>query len=174
MALSRDDKSKIIAELSELFSTSKVTVVAKYEGMTVAQMQAFRRKAEETGSVIKVVKNRLVIKAMQGNDDLKDIDTSTLNNMLLYVFNSNDEVAGPQTVKSFVKESEAPLEFVGGITIEGDFMSAGDVNTLADLPSKDELIAGVVNILQSPIKGVVSATGGKLPAILQAIEASKS
>ncbi|MEM6997402.1 MAG: 50S ribosomal protein L10 [Patescibacteria group bacterium] len=174
MALSRTDKEQIIKELAELFESSKMTVVANYEGMTVAQMQAFRRKAEETGSTIKVVKNRLVIKALEGDDRLKDVDKSLLNNMLLYVFNDQDEVAGPQTVKSFVKEAEAPLEFIGGITVEGEFMPAEDVSRLADLPSKSELIAGVVNILQSPAKNVVSAVNGKLPAVLQAIEASKS
>jgi len=174
MALSRDKKVEIISELSDLFQTSKMTVVAKYEGITVKEIQELRRRAEENGSVIKVVKNRLVIQAMKGDDNLKDVDTSQLNSMLLYVFNANDEIAGAQTVKKFVKDSEAPLEFVGAITNEGAFMPADDVSTLADLPSKDQLVAGVVSLLNSPVRNVVGALNGKLPALLQAIEASKS
>lgn len=171
MALSRDKKEQIVAELSDLLASSKMTVVAKYEGITVKQIQELRRNAEENGSVIKVVKNRLVKKALESNDTLKSVDTSALNSMLLYIFNAEDEVAGAQTVKSFVKSSKAPLEFVGAVSAEGAFLSAEEVTTLADLPSKEQLIAGVVNTLKSPANNVVSALRGDLLGLMDAIGA---
>ena len=171
MALSRDKKNQILAELAELFSNSKMTVVAKYEGTTVKQLQQLRSEAEENGSVVKVVKNRLVIKALEQSDTLKDVDTSELQQMLIYIFNSEDEVAGAQTVKSFVKSSQAPLSFVGAISADGSFMSAEDVTTLADLPSKEQMIAGVINTLNSPVQNVVSGLKGNLHGLLDAVAA---
>lgn len=171
MALSRDKKEQIVAELSQLLSDSKMTVVAKYEGITVKQIQELRHNAEENGSVVKVVKNRLVKKAIESNDTLKNVDTSALNSMLLYVFNAEDEVAGAQTVKSFVKNTKAPLEFVGAISGEGTFLSADEVKTLADLPSKEQLIAGVINTLKSPANNVVGALKGNLLGLMDALAA---
>ena len=174
MALSRDKKQQIITELSDLLAASKMTVVAKYEGTTVKEMQALRKRAEETGSTVKVVKNRLVIKAASQNDALKDIDLSELKQMLLYVFNAEDEVAAAQTIKSFVTDTNAPVEFVGALSPEGVFVSAEQVTALADLPSKDQLIAGIVNLLQSPTNNLMSSLGGNLHGYLDAISASKA
>lgn len=171
MALTRDKKEQIITELAQLLSDSKMTVIAKYEGITVKQIQELRRNAEDNGSVVKVVKNRLVKKAIESNNALKSTDTSALNSMLLYVFNANDEVAGAQTIKTFVKETKAPLEFVGAITSEGAFLSADEVKTLADLPSKEQLIATVVTTLKAPANNVVGALKGNLLGLMDALAA---
>ena len=174
MALSRDKKQQIVSELTELLANSKMTVIAKYEGITVKQIQELRRDAETNHSVVKVVKNRLVRKAIEANHSLKDADSSALTSMLLYVFNADDEVAGAQTIKSFVKNSKAPLEFAGAISAEGAFLSAEEVKTLAELPSKEQLIAGVINTLKSPATNVVSALKGNLLGLLDAVAAKAS
>ena len=78
MALSRDKKNQVVSELSDLFGTSKMTVVAKYRGLTVKAMQNLRNSASENETKIKVVKNRLVTQALKGSDALKDTDTLSL------------------------------------------------------------------------------------------------
>ena len=93
MALTKKEKDAVVAEVSQLLAESKLTVVAKYEGTTVKALQSLRRDARATGTKVKVVKNRLVIKAIQATDSLKDVETSALEGMLLYAFNSQDEVA---------------------------------------------------------------------------------
>ncbi|MEK7152467.1 MAG: 50S ribosomal protein L10, partial [Patescibacteria group bacterium] len=101
MALTKQEKHDVVSEVSELLSSSKMTVVATYQGTTVKAIQQLRRDARDNGTKVRVVKNRLVIKALQANDTLKDVDVSALNGQLLYAFNSNDEVAPAQVLNNF-------------------------------------------------------------------------
>ncbi|HSX46007.1 MAG TPA: 50S ribosomal protein L10 [Candidatus Saccharimonadia bacterium] len=173
MALTKDQKQTVVQEVVDLLSQSKMTVVAKYEGTGVKALQGLRRDARQAGTTVKVVKNRLVIQAIKGTDKLKDIDTSGLNGMLLYAFNSEDEVAPAQSLNTFAKQNPT-LQFVGAISAEGDFLSADEVKALAVLPSKDQLIAGLINTLNSPLQGVQSSLSGNLHGLLQGLEAKAS
>lgn len=170
MALTKDKKNEVVTEVSQLLADSKLTVVAAYQGTSVKAMQALRKSGRENGTVLKVVKNRLVIKAVQATDKIKDADTSALSGMLLYAFNSEDEVAPAQTLAQFAK-TQPTIEFVGAFTAEGTFMSAEDVKALASLPSKPQLIAGIINTLNSPVRGVMSGLTGNLHGLLSALEA---
>lgn len=170
MALTKEKKDEIVKEVSDLLGNSKMTVVAAYQGTPVKAMQELRRNGRESGTQLKVVKNRLVIKALQANDTFKDIDTSTLNGMLLYAFNSEDEVAPAQTLATFAKK-QPTIEFVGAFSAEGKFLTAEEVTALATLPSKEELIAQVVATLSSPLNDTMSGLSGNLHALLDGIEA---
>lgn len=170
MALSKTQKNDVVSEVSDLLSTSKMTVVAKYQGTTVKALQTLRREARANGTKVKVVKNRLVIKAVQANDALKDADTSELQGMLLYAFNADDEVAPAQVLSQFAKKNPG-IEFVGALTGEGKFIGSEDVKALANLPSKNELVAQVVATLLSPVNDVVSGLSGNLHALLDGVEA---
>ena len=170
MALTKKEKDEVVAEVSQLLADSKLTVVAKYQGTTVKALQGLRRDAKQAGTKVKVVKNRLLIKAVQATDSLKDVDTSALEGMLLYAFNSSDEVAPAKALHDFAKTNPS-LEFVGAITPDGQFMDAASVKALAVLPSKEQLIAGLLNTLNSPVRGVMSSLGGNLHGLLSALEA---
>ena len=173
MALSKEQKTGVIADLTERLTSSKMTVVAQYKGMTVKSMQTLRKEAKGNGTAVKVVKNRLVIQALGGVEALKSVDSSALEGQLLYAFNEGDEVAPAKVLSDYAKKEPA-LQFVGAITAEGVFISADEVKALASLPSKNQLIAGIINTLQSPVRNTMSALGGNLHGYLQAIEASKA
>lgn len=168
MALTKSEKDDVVAEVAELLSTSKMTVVAKFQGTTVKALQSLRKDAKATGTRVKVVKNRLVIKALQQNDALKSVDVSLLEGMLLYAFNAEDEVAPAQSLNTFAKANPT-LEFVGAITAEGLFINADSVKDLAGLPSKNQLIAQVVATLLSPVHDVTNALSGNLHALLDGV-----
>jgi large subunit ribosomal protein L10 len=170
MALTKNEKQDVINEVTDLLSTSKMTVVAKYQGTTVKALQDLRRQARDNGTKVKVVKNRLFIQAVKGNNTLKDADTSTLEGMLLYAFNSEDEVAPAQILNTFAKTNPT-LEFVGAISAEGKFIDAADVKALAGLPSKNQLIAETIAQLLSPVHDVTNALSGNLHGLLDGIEA---
>jgi large subunit ribosomal protein L10 len=170
MALSKEQKAAVITDLSGLLESSKMTVVAQYKGLTVKSMQTLRKEAEANGTVVKVVKNRLVKKALTNVETLKDVDTTELRDQLLYAFNDADEVAPAKALNDFAKK-EAALQFVGAITAEGTFISADEVKALASLPSKSLLIAGIINTLNSPINNVMSGLSGGIPGILSGLEA---
>lgn len=173
MALTKDKKHEVVAEVAEALKSSKMTVVAKYQGTTVKSIQQLRRDARAGGTKLRVVKNRLAIKALQSVDTLKDVDTSQLTGQLLYAFNTEDEVAPAQALAAFAK-LHPNVEFVGAITAQGKFISADEVKALATLPSRENLIAQVVATLASPLHDVTNALSGNLHALLDGVEAKAS
>jgi large subunit ribosomal protein L10 len=168
MALTKNEKNDVVTEVSNLLNTSKMTVVAKYQGTTVKALQGLRRDARANGTKVKVIKNRLVIKALQQNDTFKAVDTTTLEGMLLYAFNGEDEVAPAQSLNDFAKANPS-LEFVGAFTADGKFLGAEEVKALATLPGKDQLIGQVVAMLLSPVNDVTNALSGNLHALLDGV-----
>ena len=170
MAITRDKKNALVAEISELLADAKMTVFAQYQGLSVADVQELRGKAREAGVTIKVVKNRLVRVATEANDTYKDVDTSGLNGQLLYAFSSEDEVAPAQVLNDFAK-AHPELQFAGAFSGEGATLSADEVKALAGLPSKNQLIAEVVAQLLSPVHDVTNALSGNLHALLDGVEA---
>lgn len=173
MALSKDQKHAMVSEVSELLKSSKMTVVTKYQGTTVKALQSLRRDARDNGTQLKVVKNRLVVKAIEQTDSLKDVDTSALEGMLLYAFNAEDEVAPAQAIATFAK-THPNLEFVGAITAEGKFLGADEVKALANLPGKTQLIAGLINTLNAPLRDTMGGLSGNLHGLLDGIKAKAS
>jgi len=173
MPLTKDKKNEIVKELVDLLNSSKMTVVAKYEGTTVKAMQELRANAEENETSIKVVKNRLVKKALEQSENHKDVSTDELKGMLMYVFNANDEVAPAQVVHNMAK-NEPQLQFIGAFDADGKYLAAEEVQALAVLPSKEVMISTVINTLLSPVNGVVSGLKGNVHGLLDAIAASKS
>jgi len=170
MAISRDKKQTLVAELSELLENAKATAFAEYTGLTVADLQELRKNAREAGVVIKVVKNRLVRVALSEVKTYKDTDTSPLEGQLLYAFSADDEVAPAQVLNTFAKD-HSNLKLAGGFSGEGALLSADEIKALAGLPSKNQLVAEVVAQLLSPVHDTVSALSGNLHALLDGIEA---
>lgn len=170
MAISKDKKQALVAEMNDLFATSRMTAFAQYNGLTVQEVQELRRAAREAGVTIKVVKNRLVRVAMGEQKQYKDTDTSALVGQLLYAVSSEDEVAPAQILDKFAKTHPA-LQLVGGFSGEGVALSTDEVKALAGLPSKNQLIAEVVAQLLSPVHDVTNALSGNLHALLDGVEA---
>ncbi len=174
MALTKNKKNEVVAEVTELLQSSKMTVITKYEGTTVKALQSLRREARGNGTQVKVVKNRLAIKAIEANETMKGMDTgaltSKLQGMLLYAFNAEDEVAPAQAIAAFAKKNPT-LAFVGAITADGKFLDAAEVKTLASLPSKAQLIGSLVTTLLVPVNDTVNALSGNLHSLLDGIEA---
>lgn len=170
MAISRDKKSALVSELTDLFADAKGTAVAKYQGISVADLQNLRKQARAADVTIKVVKNRLVRVAMGENKTYKDASTDALVGQLLYAFSSSDEVMPAKVLDEFSK-THPELELVAGYSGEGLTLSAADVKALAGLPSKNQLIAEVVAQLLSPVHDVTNALSGNLHALLDGVEA---
>ena len=168
MAISKDKKLALVNELSELFASAKGTAVAKYQGLSVADIQELRKAAREAGVTIKVVKNRLVRVAMSDNSTYKAADTSALLGQLLYAFSKDDEVAAAKVLDGFAK-THPTLELVAGFSGEGITQNTDDVKALASLPSKHQLIAEVVAQLLSPVHDTTNALSGNLHALLDGI-----
>ena len=160
MAISKDKKNTLVAELTELLSDSKMVVYAKYEGLTVAELQELRKMAREANVKIKVVKNRLVKVAMKEIAAYKDTDASGLTGQLLYALGTDEDFDAAKVLTKFAK-THAKMELIGGFNGEGAALSKEEVTTLGSLPTNNELIAQVVETLLSGINGIVSGLENK-------------
>ena len=170
MALSKDEKNAIVSDVAGLLESSKLTVVAAYTGTTVKAMQQLRREGRDNGTQVRVVKNRLVIKAIGQVDRMKGVETDALTGQLLYAFNADDEVAPAQTLAKFAKLNPT-VAFVGAITADGNFIAADDVKALAALPSKDQLRGQLVGTIAAPLTSFMRVLNGNLTGFLYALQA---
>ena len=170
MALSKDKKTAVVSEVSQLLSESKLTVITKYSGTSVKSLQELRAQAKQNGTKIKVVKNRLILKALSDNEQFKDFDTSLLTGQLMYAFNAQDEVAPAQALASFAK-SEPQIEFVAGIDADGKLLSAEDIKSLAALPSKQQLRGQLVGTIAAPLSGFMIVMSGNIRGVLNVLSA---
>ncbi|MCA9341393.1 50S ribosomal protein L10 [Candidatus Saccharibacteria bacterium] len=170
MAISRDKKNQLVAEVQELVKNAKMTVFAEYKGISVADIQDLRAKAREAGVTIRVIKNRLVRVAIESIDELKNVDTSAMIGQLLYATSDTDEVAPAQVLNNFAKE-HPQLQFAGAFSGEASNLSVAEIKELADLPSREQLVAEVVAQLLSPVHDTTNALSGNLHALLDGVEA---
>ena len=170
MALTREKKEEVVAQIEALLLNSKLTVVAKYQGTPVKAMQQLRRDAASESTQLHVVKNRLFKKALQSNDSLKGINTAEFTGQLLYAFNSEDEVAPARSLAEFAK-TNPQIEFVVAITSDGQLLEAGAVKDLASLPTKNVLRAQLIGTICAPVSGMVNVLAGNIRGILNVLNA---
>lgn len=170
MALTKHKKKQVVDEVAELLEGSKMTVVAEYKGTPVAAMQTLRRTGRDNGTILKVVKNRLVKQALKKIAAHKDSPTEQLSGMLLYAFNSEDETAPAQTLATFAK-NQPSIKFVGAFTPKGEFLSANDVKAIAALPNKQQLRAILAGTLEAPLSGFANVLAGNVRGVVNVLNA---
>ena len=168
MAISHSKKETLVAELGQIFTTFKTVAFAEYGGLSVAELQELRRTAREQGVVIKVVKNRLVRVAMSQNEALKDTDTSLMKGQVLYAISDEDEVLPAKLLAEFASK-HPEMKLVGAFDNTGKAFTTEEVEALAKLPTKNELIAQTVAQLLSPVNDVTNALSGNLHPLLDGI-----
>ena len=164
-------KAAALETLKGVFAESGVVVVTHYSGLTVAEMTGLRTKLREQGGALKVIKNRLAKIALdgKGGDEAQGLFQGPV--AIAY---SPDPVAAPKVVSDFAKENEK-LILIGGLMDE-TVLDAGGVQSLAKLPSLDQLRGKLIGLIQAPatkVAGVVQAPAGQLARVIQAYAASK-
>ena len=166
--MDRVQKEKVVAELGQIFESSGVIVVAHYEGLTVAEMQALRAKMREAGGAVRVAKNRLAKIALEGKP-CESIG-SLLSGMTVLAY-SEDPVAAAKVSEEFAKENKK-FEILGGAMGEAALDRDG-VKSVAAMPSREELIASIAGCIGAPasnIAGAIGAPASNIAGILSTLE----
>ncbi|MDO5532182.1 50S ribosomal protein L10 [Sutterella sp.] len=158
MGLNREDKAAVIAEISEVVSKSSVMVIAEYRGLTVQAVTKLRAEARKNGVTLRVVKNTLVRRAVEGTEFAGLADQ--LAGPLVYGF-SADPVAAAKVLANFAKDNEK-LVLKGG-AMANHVMNVEEVKQLASMPSRDELLAKLMATMNEPIAKFVR-TINEVPA----------
>lgn len=147
MALRLEDKKTFVKEINAVAVDSLTAVAADYRGLTVAQMTALRRNARDAGVYLRVVKNTLARRAIEGTgfECMRD----TLKGPLLLAFAKDDPGAAARIIQDFAREHEA-LKAVS-LSVGGELLPASDLGKLADLPTLDRARAMLLGVLRAPM-----------------------
>lgn len=143
--------------------------VVDYRGLTVKQSESLRAAIREADASLKVLKNTLTQRA------LAELELPTMDEILAgpsaFVFTNSDPVAAAKTLKKFGKENPN-LVIKGGI-MEGREVNAEQVQAIAELPSREELIAKLLGTLQNPMQGLVRVLNGPMESFARVVDAIK-
>ena len=148
-----EQKQKAVAELAEQIKNSVSGVLVNYQGITVEDDTAMRKALREAGVRYTVVKNTLTGRAcdMVGYGDMKQY----LNGMTAIAISENDAVAPAKVLKKYADKVES-FKILAGY-LDGAVIDEATVNALADIPSKETLIAKFLGSIQSPVYGLARA-----------------
>ncbi len=146
MSLSLEDKKAVVEQVSGVLSDCQTAIVAEYRGLTVEKMTSLRREAREAGVFLRVVKNTLARRAVK-DSDFECLDEHLVGPLALAA--SQDPVAAAKVLAGFDKANEAFSIKIGAMS--GSLLSIEDINALAKLPGREELLATLVGAMQAPI-----------------------
>lgn len=164
--MDRAQKEELVTTLNQVLSNTGVVVVAHYSGLSVAQMTELRSQMRDAGGQVKVAKNRLAKRALEGTDVAGIADLLTGPTCLAY---SDDPVAAPKIAVEFSKKNDK-LVILGG-AMGATMLDADGVKSLASLPSLDGLRGKLVGLIQAPaskIARVLNAPGGQIARVIAA------
>ena len=161
MALRLEDKKTLVKEVSAVAGESLSAVAAEYRGLSVAEMTELRKEARAAGVYIRVVKNTLARRAVEGTEF--ECMQDSLKGPILLAFAKEDPGAAARVIKDFAKEHEA-LQAVS-LSAGGQLMPASDLNKLADLPTLDQARAMLLGVMVAPMSQLVR-TMAEPPAML--------
>ncbi len=164
--MERAEKREFVTELNEVFKASGSVVVARYAGITVAQMNDLRTKMRAAGGTVKVAKNRLAKIALQGTESEGMSDLFQGQTLIAY---ANDPMIAPKVAMDFAKTNDK-LVVLGG-AMGTTTLNAEAVKSLATLPSLDELRAKLLGLLNAPatrVATVVQAPASQLARVFSA------
>lgn len=166
MAMQKAQKNELIAEVKATLKASASLVVMHYKGLTVAEMSALRKKARETGTTLRVAKNLLAKRAVEGTEF--EVVTELLKGQTALAY-SKDPVAAAKCVVEYAKTNDK-LVVIGG-AFGQKIMSVKEVELLAKTPSLDELRARIIGMLKTPatrIVTVLQAPGSQVARVIAA------
>ena len=167
MSKAFESKAVVISEIKNLLETSQSAVIVDYRGLTVEEDTALRKKFRESGVVYKVLKNTYIKRAAD-EMGITGLDAD-LNGPTAVAFGVSDPAAPAKILKEFIAEKKKMTVKCG--LVDKQVIDAKGVEALADLPSREVLIAKMLGSMNAPITGLVSVLGGTVRKLLYALNA---
>ena len=167
MTVSLEDKKAIVKEVADVAANAHSAIAAEYRGLSVAQMTELRNKAREGGVYVRVVKNTLAKRALEGTDYacMKD----GLAGPLLLAFSQDDPAAAARVLKDFSNDHE-DLK-VKLISIGGRLLEASELKRLAALPTHEQAVSMLMAVMTAPIEKLVRTLAEPQAKLVRAVAA---
>lgn len=173
MALNLESKKNIVAEVSTIAASAHSAVAAEYHGLTVDEMTELRAKARNEGVYLRVVKNSLTKRAVDGTEF--ECMQDSLVGPLIMAFSQEDPGAAARLVKDFSKEHDKLVAKV--IAIGGEVLPVDQIDRLAKLPNREQAIAMLMAVMKAPVEKFVRTLNephAKLVRTVAAVRDTKS
>jgi large subunit ribosomal protein L10 len=172
MPLSLEQKKSVVADVAKVATEAHSAVAAEYRGLTVSEMTRLRNSARSGGVYLRVVKNTLARRALEGTEF--ECMSDELVGPLLLAFSLEDPGAAARVVKDFSKEHEELATRL--VAIGGQVYPASELDRLAKLPSRDEAISMLMGVMKQPVEKFVRTMAephAKLTRTLAAVRDAK-
>lgn len=147
MPLNMEQKQAIVSEVAEIAKDAFSAIAAEYRGLTVTQMDELRKKARESGVYMRVVKNNLARRAVEGTDFHCMADGFI--GPLVLAFSQEDPGSAARVISDFSKGNKDLV--VKLVSIGGKLLEAGEIDRLAKMPTKDQSISMLMSVMQAPV-----------------------
>ena len=172
MALTRQEKEAVVAEVADVASSAHSAVAAEYRGVTVTDLTALRAKARSSGVYLRVVKNSLARRAVEGTEF--ECMQEGMSGPLNFAFSQEDPGSAARLLRDFAKENDKLV--VTMAAVGGQKLEASEIGKLANLPTRDEAISMLMSVMQAPVAKFVRTLNevpGKLVRTVDAVRVSK-
>ncbi len=156
--MKREDKAQAISEFNESIGQATNAFLIDFKGITVPQVTELRKQVRESGSQYVVVKNTLALIAVK-DSPLKTLEKQ-FSGMTAVAFNRTDAVALAKALTKFAKDVPT-IQFKGAM-LNGQIVPATQIQNIASLPSREELVSKLLFLMQSPIRGLVTVLNANI------------
>ena len=173
MALSLEEKKAIVADVAEIAAIAHSAVAAEYTGISSNEMNELRSEARKGGVYLRIVKNSLAKRAVEGTDYACMSETFT--GPLILAFSQEDPGSAARVMKAFAKEHEQLV--VKSLSVGGQLLAANELERLASLPTKDQAISMLMSVMQAPITKLartINEVPGKMVRTVAAVRDQKA
>jgi large subunit ribosomal protein L10 len=154
MSLNLNDKKAVVAEVSAQVAKAQSVVLAEYRGIEVGDLTKLRAKARESGVYLRVLKNTLVRRAVEGTT-FADLSSHMVGPLIYGI--SEDPIAAAKVLNDFAKSNDKLILKAGSYA--GETLDAAGVKALASIPSREELLAKLLGVMMAPLSGMAVCLG---------------
>ena len=151
MALNIEQKKAVVAEVADVAKVALAAVAVEYRGITVEEMTDLRVKARESGVYLKVAKNTLVARAVEGTEF--ECMQESLTGPLLLAFSMEDPGAAARLIKDYAKSNDSIVTKL--VVVGGEVYDASELGRLSSLPTYDQAIAILMGVMKAPVEKFV-------------------
>jgi len=151
MAIGLEDKKAIVAEVNEVAGGALSVVLADYHGVDANDMTGLRKDAREGGIYIRVVRNTLAKRAVEGTEF--ECVQEVLTGPTILAFSLEDPGAAARLLKDFAKEK--PAFEIKALAVGGELLGADQIDRLAKMPTRDQALSMLANVIQAPVTKLV-------------------
>ena len=170
MALSFEQKKAVVEEVTEVARSAHSAVAAEYRGLTVAEMTELREKAKQSGVYLRVVRNTLARRAVEGTgfECVRD----RLKGPLVLAFSRDEPGAAARVVRDYAKSNDKLI--VSFVAFDGQAMDAPAIERLANLPTREEALGTLASVLLAPVTRLARTIAEPHAGLVRVVDAMRT